>query len=252
MGSKLSNKYRLVLLDDDTLGEINSTRLSLLSMLAFVATLVCLVAISTYLLFSYTPLRYMIPGYADVNNNKEYITLLSKVEDIETELDAQRIYTEGIKNMLNPSKLKIDNLDGNIEDNNENQLSGNLPVEHFYFYSPLKGEISAGFDLNENHLGTDIVAEKGTPIRSIQDGVVINADWSAKTGNTISIQHRSNLVSVYKHNSTLLSKIGEKVGSGEAIAIIGNTGELTSGPHVHLELWKNGVPIDPAKYIVFD
>ncbi|NBC24485.1 MAG: peptidoglycan DD-metalloendopeptidase family protein, partial [Bacteroidetes bacterium] len=117
---------------------------------------------------------------------------------------------------------------------------------------PLKGVISAPFYGAKEHYGVDILAPALSPIKSVDNGIVISADWTMETGYTIGIQHDDNLISYYKHNSALLKKTGEKVASGEAIAIIGNTGHLTSGPHLHFELWYNGKSIDPAQFINFE
>lgn len=256
---RLSDKYRIVILDEDTLGEVRSKRTSFLGLFSWIIGLALLVSILTAVLLSFTPLKYLIPGYADINNNRAYVEMNQKLEEIEKELDAQRVYTNGMKNLLNPSGMNLEELSSNSENkdiSSTNQKlrssSNNLSLEDFYFCDPLKGEISSGFDLKNKHFGIDIVAEKNTPIKSMLDGMVINADWSFKTGNTISVQHDNDLISIYKHNSELLKKVGERVESGEAIAIIGNTGELTAGPHVHIELWKNGRALDPNNYINFN
>jgi len=186
--------------------------------------------------------------------------LSHKIDDLENQLDAQRVYTNGIKNILNPSGVDIDEVQGKEENikyldqklSKNRNISNQISLDHYYFCKPLDGEISAKFDTDSKHFGIDIVAPANSPVKSILDGVVIFSDWSVKTGNTISIQHRNNLISTYKHNSKLLKKIGQFVKAGEAICIIGNTGELTSGPHVHFEIWNNGIAIDPAAYINFE
>jgi murein DD-endopeptidase MepM/ murein hydrolase activator NlpD len=256
----ITDKYRLVILDDDTLGEKKSMRFTLLGLLSTIFFTVFLISGLTYLIVILTPLRFLIPGYGDIANNKVYMDLNQKIELLEKDIDNQRIYTEAIKNRLNPSALKADGSGSNdslirnssIILEKKHKISNVLSLEHYYFCTPLKGEISAEFDLPNKHYGIDIVATKDSPVKSILDGVVINADWSTNTGNTISVQHDDNMVSVYKHNSVLLKKIGDKIGSCEAIAIIGNTGKLTSGPHVHFELWKNGIAVDPSEYISFN
>ena len=125
-------------------------------------------------------------------------------------------------------------------------------LKQMQFTSPVIGETSAGFNRNSQHYGIDIIAPKGTPIKSITNGVVIFSDWTMKTGNTIVIKHDNDLISVYKHNEKLLRHSGDVVKSGEAIAIIGNTGELTSGPHLHFELWYRQKPLNPKKFIRFE
>jgi len=258
--SRLSDGYRVVVYDEDTLGEVRSARVTGIGLLSAIILSFITIALVTALLIAYTPLRYLIPGYADVTNNRAYMELNAKLDKIENELDAQRVYTNGLKNMLNPTQVKIDEnavSSKEIRNNStfrgkEGSASTNLSLEHYYFCSPLKGEISAKFDSKSKHFGVDIVAEKDSPVKSILDGVVITADWSSRTGNTISLQHSGNMISVYKHNSVLLKKIGESVKSGEAIAIIGNTGLHTNGPHVHFELWKDGQAVDPSNYINFN
>lgn len=257
---KLADKYRLVILDDDTLGEISTKRFSIIGLLLTIISCIILFILLIYAIIAYTPIKYLVPGYGDINNNRVYMELNEKISILEKEINTQRVYTEGIKNILNPSAQKLNNIDSNdsINENylynrrNYSNFSNAHAIDHYYFCSPLKGDVSAAFDLSIKHYGIDIVAAKDSPVKSILDGVVINADWSTNTGNTISVQHADNIVSVYKHNSVLLKKIGEKVSSCEAIAIIGNTGKLTTGPHVHFELWKNGIALDPIDFIDFN
>lgn len=257
---KLSDKYRLVVLDDDTLGEIKSTRISLIGICAIILMSFFLISLLTSFLIAFTPVKHLIPGYADIEKNQAYVNLNEKIELLEEEINTQRVYTESLKNILNPTGITVDDINKS-EPNSKNNLTNTSisdnysnfeGLENYYFCPPLKGEISAKFDLSIKHYGIDIVAPEGSHVKCISDGIVINADWSTNTGNTISIQHVDNLVSVYKHNSVLLKKIGEKVSACEAIAIIGNTGKLTSGPHVHFELWNNGIAVDPNIYINFE
>lgn len=131
------------------------------------------------------------------------------------------------------------------------ETSTNTFTETFFF-SPIKGVLTAGFDPQNNHYGVDIVAKENEPVKAITDGTVILATWTLETGYIISIQHSNELISIYKHNSVLLKKIGDVVRGGEIISIIGNTGELTSGQHLHFELWYKGTPLNPQKFITFD
>ncbi|MEM9023193.1 MAG: M23 family metallopeptidase, partial [Bacteroidota bacterium] len=124
-------------------------------------------------------------------------------------------------------------------------------VNSFFFFTPLKGIVSAPFDARKGHHGVDVVAGENEAIKATLDGTVILATWTSETGHVIQVQHANNLVSIYKHNSVLLKKTNDKVKAGEAIAIIGESGENSTGPHLHFELWFNGQPIDPADYMVF-
>jgi murein DD-endopeptidase MepM/ murein hydrolase activator NlpD len=122
---------------------------------------------------------------------------------------------------------------------------------NLHFYLPIKGLITNKFDTSKGHLGIDLVSQPNTRVSAVLGGTVLFAGWTLDTGYVIYIQHVNNLVSAYKHNAALLKKVGDKVNGGEAIAIIGNTGEYTTGPHLHFELWHEGKPIDPEQYIVF-
>lgn len=124
-------------------------------------------------------------------------------------------------------------------------------LEETFFFTPVSGIISRPFDISIEHYGVDVVSKDNEPVKSIADGTVIFSDWSQEAGNVIAIQHRGNIISVYKHNSALLKKVGNFVYSGEVISIIGNSGELTTGPHLHFELWYNGNPVDPEEFISF-
>ncbi len=251
-----SDKYRIVVYDDDTLAEIRTTKVTKSGIVIGLILFFLTSSLLTALLISFTPLRYLVPGYADITNNRTYVEINAKLQSLEDELNAQRIYTNGLKNMLNPSGTKISDL-ASLEEASGGKMGAqpstlDIALDHYYFYSPLSGTVSSAFDNERKHFGVDIVAEKDSPIKSVLDGVVVNADWSANTGNTISVQHDNDLISVYKHNSKLLKNIGEKVSGGEAIAIIGNTGLHSSGPHVHFELWHKGAPVNPLTYIELD
>ena len=257
---KKRQKYRLVIMNDETFEEIKSYRLTINNLYTLFSMVIIALGLLIVSLIVFTPIKRLIPGYAEVKNNREFVELLDKVTYLENEQEAQNAYINGIQNLL-------EGMDSNPEmPKNNNSGVTNVPVENlpqnntilktdkldqFFFVSPVKGDISQGFIIETEHFGTDIIAPKNTAIKSILDGVVINADWSIDSGNSISIQHANNIVSVYKHNSVLLKKIGNLVKAGEAIAIIGNTGELTNGPHLHFELWYEGKPVNPEEYISF-
>ena len=133
--------------------------------------------------------------------------------------------------------------------NNSKQTNVNLKNLHFFL--PIKGIVTNGFNVENGHLATDIVAQPNEPVLATLEGTVTLATWSLQEGYIIMIQHNYNIVSIYKHNESLLKKQGDHVTAGEPIAIIGNTGELTTGPHLHFELWYNGTPLNPEDYIAF-
>jgi murein DD-endopeptidase MepM/ murein hydrolase activator NlpD len=259
---RLRDTYRISILDDENLEEVGSYNLSLLSfyILLSVAALVLSILVISFIIF--TPVKTLIPGYGDITDNKKFIELSKKVDELEKEVSAYDTYTTGLKNMLTggihgSSVEKIDSIAA-LKSVPENVNQADLKETHrakelnfLKFATPVLGKISAGFQPDIQHFGVDILASKDTPIKSIMDGVVISADQSVNTGNCVYIQHNKNLVSVYKHNSVLLVKTGDIIKTGQAVAIIGNTGEQSSGPHLHFEMWYDGKYVNPQNYITF-
>jgi murein DD-endopeptidase MepM/ murein hydrolase activator NlpD len=115
----------------------------------------------------------------------------------------------------------------------------------------VNGIVTNSFKGSENHFGTDIVAGPNEVVKATLDGTIILSTWTIETGNVVQIQHDNDLISVYKHNAEILKNMGKRVKAGEPIAIIGNSGELTTGPHLHFELWYKGKPVNPEEYITF-
>jgi murein DD-endopeptidase MepM/ murein hydrolase activator NlpD len=124
-------------------------------------------------------------------------------------------------------------------------------LQETFFYSPITGFVSDQYDVKKSHMGVDVVAKANEPIKCIADGTVIFSSWTQDSGYVIVIQHRGNLISTYKHNAQLLKKVGTFVNGGEIIAIVGNSGELTNGPHLHFELWYNGNSLNPEEFVTF-
>lgn len=212
----------------------------------------------------FTPVKRLIPGYGDITDNKKFIELSKKVELLESEIAAYDVYTHGLKNLLTggvhtSSVDKIDSVAAlknirpelvNPSDMTESSRAKEL--NFLRFATPVSGSISARFQPSIRHYGIDIVSAKDTPVKSILDGVVISAEQSVAGGNTVYVQHQKNLVSVYRHNSVLLVKTGDIVRSGQAIAIIGNSGEMSTGPHLHFEMWYDGKYVNPENYVTFN
>jgi len=257
-----SDKYRLVVMNDETFEEIRSFRLSMSNLYGLFSIVFVLISFMVLAFVIFTPVKRLIPGYADVNNNKEFVELLKKIEVLEDEMEAQNAYINGVQNLLDgmggnselldeaPSSSQIETATSSNETKKSTPIRTNK-LDQLFLVSPVRGEISQRYKVETNHFGVDIVAPANTPIKCIIDGIVISADWSIETGHTISVQHPNNLISIYKHNSVLLKKIGNLVKAGEALAIIGNTGELTNGPHLHFELWYGGKPVNPEEFISF-
>ena len=266
---RLQDNYRLVVIDDDDLKEVNTFKFNLITLYILISTLLVITGAVAIALIFFTPIKRLIPGFEITNDNSQYVELRRKVDELEELLQAQDVYNNGLGNLLQgmepgvaPAASEEDadeEAPSNVKDavtpiNNAlaEEASKTKELNQFVFASPLTGTMSAKFDPDIEHFGSDITAPKNTAIKSIMGGIVISADWNVDAGNTVIIQHPRNIVSVYKHNSALLVKTGDVVKSGQAVAIIGNTGKLTNGPHLHLELWYNGYPVNPENYISFN
>lgn len=276
---KLKHKYRLVILNDDTFEEKVSLRLSRLNVFSIVGFGSLFLIVLVTIIIAFTPLREFIPGYTDVNIRKQGIKNTLKLDSLELALRQKEQYIANINRIVQGEPLKYSDsvvVDSNVNYKNitnepieEDSLlrimieteekynlfksAGNTPegISSFIFFSPLKGIITDEFNPKKQHFGVDLVAPKNEAIKSTLDGTVIFAEWTVETGYVIIIQHSTNLMSVYKHNSSLHKKQGDKVNAGDVIAIVGNSGELSTGPHLHFEMWYNGIPLNPQEYIVF-
>lgn len=276
---KLKSKYRLSILNDQTFEEVWVMRLSRLNVIvAFGATAIFLVT-AVILLIAFTPMREFIPGYPDGNTRRSIVENALKTDSLERELRQWKIYLGNLHTILrgeNPNNMESIpdtsvryseiNFARSIEDSLlrmqiETEELYNLSVidsrsdrdnlTRLHFFPPVKGVVTNPFNAKSGHLGVDVVAPPNEVIVAVADGTVTLSSWTLETGYVIQIQHAGNLLSVYKHNSKLLKQSGAHVKTGEAIAIIGNSGELTTGPHLHFELWHNGTPLNPEQYIVF-
>ena len=271
------NKFRFVILNDDTFEELLTLKLSPLNIFVFsVVTIVSTIALTTTVI-AFTPLKELIPGYASSKLRREAIELALTTDSLTAAIDRNERYIQGVQRILQGEvidtvlqELATDTSSNNaeivlsdpsaqdsafrewVEEENAftlNQGGAELGIPQLI--SPIEGIITSGFDKATNHFAVDIAAASNTPVKTCYEGTVIFADWTSETGNIIIVQHENNLLSAYKHNSALLKEVGEFVRSGEAIAIIGNSGENSTGPHLHFELWFEGAPIDPQNFIKF-
>ena len=274
--SKLFHKYRFVIMTDNSFEEKLSVKLTRINVIAFVFTLVFFCFFSTMLLIAYTPLSEYVPGKSSVEVQKGLIELNIKSDSLEAILLNRSIYLENINKIINGEvlvnpenyeeitntqipisfekskedslfRLKVETEDkSSIYKNDNTKNNTNL-----MFFTPLTGLISDGYNNKTKHFGIDLVAKEKSRISSVLEGTVIISHWAYETGNVIGVQHKNGYLSFYKHNSVLLKSVGDYVNAGDHIAIIGNSGELSSGPHLHFELWHKGVPVNPENYISF-
>ena len=275
----LRQRLRFVLLDEQSYEELSSTSLSRFQILTRLLSTLLLVATLTSLLIAFTPLREYIPGYSPPHLSKDLIHLSLKTDSLlaEIKLKEQKfrlvekvlrgedfndsIYYDSINNItIDHGALVASQRDSVFRESVEREdrfnvlsESSNKPQElrNIAFYAPLKGMITDRFDIQTEHYGLDIVAPENEAIKASLPGTVILSSWTTETGYTIAIQHENELISFYKHNSVLLKRIGEVVMAGDVIAIIGNSGELSTGPHLHFELWHKGKAINPEHHILF-
>lgn len=281
---KIRYKYRISIINEETFDEIRWIRLSVFNVLIFLFIIVVLVGGASTLSFFYTPLKEYIPGYPDAAVQEEIIRNTMLTDSLQEQLEMHNQYISGIKTILggdlppsfyddmdstdNSTSRLLERIsfdpsreDSMFREQIEEEEKYNLQIlseletirkdEELLLFAPIKGVIVQGFKPDEGHFGIDLVAAEKEKVVAVDEGMIVFAEWTVETGHVIQIQHKNNLLSVYKHNASLLKKAGDRVKKGEVIAIVGNSGELTTGPHLHLELWREGEAIDPEKHIIF-
>jgi len=274
----LHSKFRFSIFNDTSHEELFVFRAKGLMFVLSICLAVIFIIISVTILISYTPLREFIPGYPNAQTRRAIVQNALKVDSLERSLklsdyqltNIQRIVTgqkpEEMELSAKPSttndtsaiKVGKSKEDSILREEVIKQEQFNLgkkrgieQIEGLHFFPPVKGVISDGYNAALNHPYVDIATPVNSAVSATLDGTIIQANWTDETGFIIQIQHSNDLVSIYKHNSKLLKKTGDKVTAGTAIALTGNTGSLTTGAHLHFELWHKGVAIDPTKYIKF-
>lgn len=275
---RLLHKYRLVILNESTFEEKISFKLSRLNV--FVTGSLCIVGLIglTTLLIAFTPLREYIPGYSSTKLKKQATDLTYKTDSLVVTLVNTNRYLENIRMVL---RGDIENSETNLDSIREqfeldpssidltpikedSMLRAEVELEDKYnlferdavstelvLFPPISGVVSNTYDAGKKHFAVDVTAPINTPIKSVANGTVIFSEWTAETGYVIIIEHDEGLLSVYKHNGSLSKEQGDIVRAGEVIASVGNTGELTTGPHLHFELWRDGDTVNPLNYIDF-
>jgi murein DD-endopeptidase MepM/ murein hydrolase activator NlpD len=275
---KLLHKYRLVILNESTFEEKISFKLSRLNVFVTGSLFIIGLIGLTTLLIAFTPLREYIPGYSSTRLKRQATELTYKTDSLVTALNYTNRYLDNIRlvlrgevenNELNRDSLfeqyKIDPATVDLTPIREDSLlRAEVALEDKYnlferasessyqlLFAPVSGSISQGYDAERKHYAVDIVAPKDTPVKAVANGTVVFSEWTADTGYVIILEHEEGLLSVYKHNAALHKQQGDVVRVGEVIAAVGNTGELTTGEHLHFELWSHGSPVDPQNYIDF-
>ena len=273
---KEEKRYRLVLSNEHTHEQLWFLNVTKAGMCILGISTLFVIAALVYVIVAYTPIRTFIPGYPDAYSKSAAIQNAIKVDSLETVIMKWELYSENLKRVLTGTEtIKLDsivNLDSTsrlkakqdmsrdsvlrqiVREEEKFDVGGNakrlLPIEGIHFFTPLKGMVSQGYD-HVIHPYIDITAPKNAVVMATLDGTVIFSGWSDESGYMIQIQHENDIISIYKHNSKLLKKVGEKVTAGTPIALVGNTGALTTGDHLHFELWYKGEAVNPEQYIKF-
>ena len=275
---KLRYKYKLSIINETSYEEVLKFRLSLLYVLLFMSVLIVILVSLTTLLVAFTDLREFIPGYPDGHLRQLITQNTIRVDSLEQEVVKRDRYLQAIQMVLkgtDTSYLQENTIDTlkrsydtvqfvvseqeiafreEVEERERFNLGFGIKgsnKDYYHFFPPVEGMITQKFDEKRHHYGVDVVAKANTKVASVLDGVVVFTDWTIKTGYVIQVQHANDLLSVYKHNSLLLKKQGDHVRAGEVLGVVGNTGEETSGPHLHFELWRAGNPLNPEDFIKF-
>lgn len=271
-------KYKLSFINENTLEEVWSFRLSQLSVFISLGVFAFSLVAFTAFIIIMTPIRNYLPGYLDVEVRKEIVQNALRADSLERMIEIQNLYLKNVTGIISgtielDSIREIDSLarvDADFEiprspeeeeyvKNFEQEEKYNLtvlntnplPMDGLFFYKPVNGVISSHYQADIHHFGVDIAAASKESVLATLDGTVMYAGYDPNQGNVILLQHKNGFVSVYKHNELLLKEPGEQVVAGEAIALVGNTGKLSTGPHLHFELWYNGKPVNPEDFIVF-
>lgn len=283
INKRYTGHYLLRILKESTFEEVRVFRITRRRMIFLVISTASLLVLLVGALIFFTPIRVLIPGYPTEEFRERLVQNNMITDSLLEELQLRDQYIMNIKQIMTGDiqtsyddttqvKQEYSNIDFSVskedsmlresvdetddqppmelsEDGEVYSMGGNLSLTHFF--PPVKGYVTNSMNLSLNHFGTDIVTEPDMIVKSVLDGVVILSTWSLEYGYTIYLQHENNLVSVYKHNAVLFKQAGVRVSAGDAIAVVGNTGELTTGPHLHFELWFNGTPLNPEEYINF-
>lgn len=282
LSERLTTKYQLVIRNEENLAEKSNVGFTYAKLLVISITLFILL-FSISLLLSKTLLaKWFDPKHAQMEANKKLYELAVKVDSLALEVERKDQFIQNFQRILSgdtssgfvdPAKVlggqnkpitAVDNMnlapaDSQFRKDFEQSemamitlTSGKYrELQETFFFSPITGFVSDHYDVKKSHYGIDIVAKTNEPVKSIADGTVVLSSWTQDSGYVIAVQHSGNLVSVYKHNAELLKKVGSFVNAGDIISIVGNSGEMTDGPHLHFELWYNGNSLNPEEFVTF-
>ncbi len=274
----LYKEYKVVISNDKTFEERLSFKTTKAGVFLIGTIFTAALIVLTVVLIFFTQLKEYVPGYSSLELLKSSKELSFKTDSIEKMIALNSQYYNSIKKVLIGeldtiafnrdsilSEINLELFSSELSPSSEDSLlrkyieeedmfnltKNQLLIQNKILFQPVLGEITQKFNYKENHFAIDIAVDTGTPVKAISDGRVVLSEWTMETGHVIIVDHGDMLLSVYKHNSSLVKKQNELVAAGEVIALSGNQGTLTTGPHLHFELWKNGAPIDPEQFFNF-
>lgn len=275
--SNIKFKYKLTIINENTLEEVVGLRVSKLNGISVLLSVLTVLFLVASVIIAFTPLRNYLPGYMNSEIRAQVVENALRVDSLQQLVDRQNLYIMNIQDIFSGT-IRVDtvhNMDSlttvredslmertqqeaefrkqyeETEKYNLTSITARPDIEGLIFYRPTRGMITEKFDADRKHYGTDIAANPGESVLATLDGTVILSTYTAETGYVIEVQHNQDFISVYKHCSSLLKREGDTVQAGEAIALVGNSGQLTTGPHLHFELWHKGRAVNPEQYIVF-
>lgn len=281
LSERLTTKYQLVIRNDENLEEKTTVGFTYAKVMVISIALFLILFAGSLFLSKTLLAKWFDPKHAQMEANKRLYELALKVDSLATEVNQKDMFIQNFQRILSgdtsggfsdPAQsigisstskpldsLKLAPGDSSFRKEFERNEFGMVSLSatkyrdlgEIFFFTPITGFISDKYDVKKGHFGVDIVAKSNEPVKCLADGMVIMASWTQDSGYVIAVQHRSNLVSVYKHNAGLLKKVGSFVNAGEIISIVGNSGELTDGPHLHFEMWYNGNSLNPEDFVTF-
>ena len=277
LANKLLHKYRLVVLNEDTFEERFAIKLNRLNVFVLTALSSIFLVVFTTLLIAYTPLKEYIPGYSSTSLKKKATVLTYKADSLQQQILINERYYASIKKVLTGDVLEVNfNRDSIIEaakndeqitvltnredsllrekadkEDKYNLFETETNTTNFVLFPPVNGTLSDNYNIEEKHFAVDVVVPENTPVKATANGTVIFVEWTVSTGYVVILEHKNELISIYKHNGSVTKDQGDLVKAGEVIAMSGNTGEFSTGPHLHFELWSKGYPINPTNFIDF-
>lgn len=281
LSSWLNNRYLLIIRNEENFAEKTTISFTYSKVILISFSILIILMITSLYLSRTLMAQWFDPRHEQILMTRQFIELRLKLDSLERQVRIKDQFVQNIQKILRGEDAGFENVSTAVEEGatlsqhdnvsmaevdssfrkqfEQSEISSFVRLNDTYhhelqetfFFAPVRGIVSRPFDISIDHYGVDVVSKDDEPIQSIADGTVIFSDWTQEAGNVIALQHRGNIISVYKHNSALLKKVGNFVYSGEVISIIGNTGELTTGPHLHFELWYNGNPVDPEDFISF-